>query len=283
MGGRFAALAMLFIVPLAGHASLLTTYNYSAQSTCMVKSDGTFWTGGAIGLQGNNTVKYGGGSPPLAGSVALKFNIGSLVDTWNAAYGAGNWSVSNIKLTFQYTLYANNTTFGAGAGTFDIYWVNNDSWGTGSPIFAANGTTLSQWSTGQSLVASEYYSWSTPGYTGTVSDLGTSAWATDKSGNRQANMICDLAATSAMMTDILGASSSANSSLSLYLLATEDTTGLTIFNGGGTITPTLSFEVVSVPEPGCATLALLGFGTGLAIWKACRRRMAANMPNHFTS
>jgi hypothetical protein len=53
-------------------------------------------------------------------------------------------------------------------------------------------------------------------------------------------------------------------------MSTSDTMGITIFTGGGTSLPTLTFDVVSVPEPGASTLILLGAGSGVLLWRSRR-------------
>jgi hypothetical protein len=236
------------------------------------------WSGGSVGVQGSTSLNSYGWSSPAA-NVTFGFLVGSTVDSLNAAYGAGNWTISNVTLTFQYTLYANNFRFNAGAGTFATYWVANDSWfqGTSDPLYTTDAATLLTWSGSQSLLASTYYSWSTASYTGTYSDLGTSAWQTDKSGDKQGTLTVSLALTSALLNDIINASAASNDKVSLYLMALSDTLGLTIFTGGsdaaGGIRPTLSFDVVSaapVPIPPSMFLLASGFG-GLAL---LRRRTA---------
>ncbi len=270
-------------LPLAAHATVLTSGSFTtasgaggtggAQTSCMIFSNGTSWSGGAVGVQGSASLKTGGGSA-LAANVTFKFNIGSFVDSLNSVYGLGNWAVSNVKLSFQYSLYANNSRFNSGPGTFDIYWVANDSWvqGTSTPTYATNSTSLSSWSGGQALLASEYYDWTTPGYTGTVTALTSGQWSTDSSGTRQSILSYDLGSNVSFLGDILTASSSGDSNISLYLMSTSDTTGITIFTGGGTSLPTLSFDVVSVPEPGTCALILLGAGAGILLM----RRMQGN-------
>jgi hypothetical protein len=273
-------------LPVFSYAALLTQASFTtlsgagqdpaaAASTAMIMSDGSSWAGGAAGVQGPAGTRVGGGSA-LAANVAFKYNIGSVVDSLNATYGAGAWTIENPNLSFQYTLYANNTRFNGGAGTFDIMWVGNDSWvqGSNNPIFATSATALSGWSGNQALLASEYYDWSTPTYQGTTADLSTGAWVTDKTGNRQSVMNYSLGTDSLFLDDILSASAGGNSAVSLYLMATSDTLGLCIFTGGASMLPTLSFDVVDaapVPIPAAAWL----LGSGIVGLVGVRRRKAA--------
>ncbi len=242
-----------------------------ASTSCMVMSDGSSWSGGAVGVQGDNSTGLLA-SPPLASNVTFKFSIGSFIDSVNSTYGSGNWAVSNIRLTFQYTLYANNSRFGGGAGDFDIYWVANDAWiqGTNTPAYAQSESELSLWSGGDSLLASEYYDWSTPSYQGTASDKGTSVWVTDKTGSRQSTMSCSLDSTAEFLVDITTAGSGGNSDVSLYLMSMSDTLGLCIFTGGASILPTLTFDVVSIPEPG--PFGLLAMGAGVVVLSLLKRK-----------
>jgi len=272
-------LAITTAATVTASAQLLTTESFSissgaggsgaASTSCMIMSDGSSWSGGAVGVQGATGLNNLGGSS-LAANDTFKFGVGSTVSSLNATYGAGDWTVSDPILTFQYTLYANNSRFNAGAGGFDIYWVANDNWVQGSqnPVFATSATALSAWSGGQSLIGSEYYDWSTPGYTGTDADNGTSRWVTDKTGVQQATISYNLALDPSFINDITSATAGTDPNVSLYLMATDPTTGLTIFTGGGSVLPTLSFDVVAVPEP--STWAAAAAGLGLLI--AFRRR-----------
>ena len=243
-----------------------------AQTSCMIMSDGTSWSGGAVGVQGAASTKLGGGSP-LAASVTLKYDVGSAVDALNVTYGAGHWTLANPTLTLQYTLYANNTRFGGGAGSFDVYWVGNDGWvqGTRNPIYATDVTTLGTWAGSDALLATENYSWTTAGYTGTTADVtNPSIWTTDKSGSRQATITYGLGLDANFISDITSASSGANPSVSLYLMPTSDTLGLTVFTGGGQSLPTLRFDVVAVPEPSILVL-LAGGWVGLVMVRRWRK------------
>ncbi|HWB53842.1 MAG TPA: hypothetical protein VG722_06605 [Tepidisphaeraceae bacterium] len=219
---------------------------------------------GAEGVEGSQSIYPSGGGyvNNPASILALKFNVGSAIDSLNSTYGAGNWSISNPTLTFQYTLYANNPVFGSGAGTFDTYWVANDNWhwsNAGSagnsigaynyvagtdPAFAANPTALLTWAGNDADLGSTTYNWLSP-----ADNPNYINWSTDKTGLNQGLLTVTLATDPSFINDILSATSGTNANISLYLMPTSDTLGLTIFTGGGTSTPTLSFNVISVPEP----------------------------------
>jgi alpha-tubulin suppressor-like RCC1 family protein len=254
------------LVPLAAawlsctaSAQILTNESFSTGSgaggnggqltTCMIMSDGTSWSGGAVGVQGTNCINDTGGYSTAA-NVTFKFGLGAAMSTLNSQYGAGNWTITNAQLSFQYTLYANNSRFNGGAGTFDIYWVANNDWyqGTTNPIYAASAAALATWSGGQALIGSEYYPWSTPWYTGTDSDLTKSGvWVTDKTGVRQSTNYYNLTLDPSFVGNITTATATTNAYLSLYLMATDQTIGLCIFTGGAAYLPTLTFQVIPTP------------------------------------
>jgi hypothetical protein len=273
------ALAAATAFAATASAQILTTESFSissgaggsggAQTSCMIMSDGSSWSGGAVGVQGASGINNLGANA-LAANDTFKFNVGSVVDSLNAAYGAGNWTISNPQLAVQYTLYANNSRFNAGAGTFNIYWEANDNWsqGTVNPVYATSESALAAWAGSDALLATEYYDWSTPGYTGTLADLGTSAWTTDKSGIRQSTISYGLGLNSSFVNDITSATAGSDPNVSLYLMATSDALGMCIFTGGGTTLPTLTFDVVAVPEPSAMAMTLSGL-LGLV---AIRRR-----------
>jgi len=274
-----ASLTVAAVLSLNASAQVLTTESFvissgggggggGASTSCMILSDGTSWSGGAVGVQGAASYNNLGGHT-LAANVAFKYSVGSTVDTLNTTYGAGNWTIANPKLTFQYTLYANNSRFNAGAGSLNVYWVGNDNWvqGTVNPAYATSGSALAAWAVSDALLATKYYDWTTPGYTGTTADLGTGVWVTDKTGIRQSTLSYGLALDTAFVTDITSATAGSDPNVSLYLMATSDTLGLCIFTGGASVLPTLTFDVVAVPEP--SALALVG--CGLAGLVAVRR------------
>lgn len=277
------------LVPLCHGETILTSGSFSTSSgaggtgggttNCMIMSDGTTWSGGAAGVQGTDTIGVGG-ITPAAATVAFKFNIGSFVDSLNTTYGIGGWSITNPTLTLQYTLYANNSRFGSGAGTFDIYWVGTDDWAqaTNNPAYATDAATLSTWSSAYSNLGEQTYDWTTPNYVGTAADLTSGLWSTDKTGVRQSTLTLSLDITSDFLTDILKASTGSNSDVSLYLMPTSDEMGITIFTGGGSSLPTLKFDVVATPEP--STWALLIGSLAMLFYFNRRSKKAALHSSH---
>jgi hypothetical protein len=285
--GFYLLLAIAMFLPsLAQASTVLDHVAISINSTAggaagvttsdMVDSAGTVWQGGAVGVQGGGSLNNAGANAVPA-IVAWKYDVGSVVDSLNDTYGAGQWSIENAQVSFRYTLYANNSRFGAGAGDFDVYWVGNDSWvyQTSDPVFADNETGLAAWAGEESLLAEAYYSWSTPTYTGTYDDLNTSVWSTDKTGDRQSSMAVDLDLETLFLEDILTASADGDNWVSLYLMAASDTVGICIFTGGAGSgienLPTLTFDVVdtaAVPIPGAVWL----LGSGLLGLVGMRRR-----------
>jgi hypothetical protein len=209
-------------------------------------SDGWGWAGGAGGVQGSLAITNTGGYA-LAANETFKFNVGSVVDSLNTTYGAGNWAISNPTLTFASSYSTqNNSRFGIGSGSFDIYWVANDNWtqskGTTTdhqlnPVYATSQSSLDTWAGSSALLGSESFAVQSSGYV---------------------NLSYSLASNSLFLSDLLSASASgSNKSASLYLMGTSDSLGMIIFTGGqGQALPTLSFDVVSIEQPSMALAAV---------------------------
>lgn len=275
-------------VPSAG-AAVLTSESFSLPSApgnpasapyedmIVNTSPVTTWgEKGAVGLQGSQSI-FPSGSGYVntpASTVAFKFNVGSAVDSLNATYGAGNWTMANPKLTFQYTYYANNPIFGGGAGSFETYWVANDAWAFGNggasgnaygdskfvpgtdPVYATNAASLLTWAGSEADLGATTYNWLSP-----TANPHYTSWSTDKNGFNQGMLAAKLAADPLLANDVTSATATSNSNVSFYLMPTSDTLGLTIFTGGGNVTPQFSFDVVSVPEPRFVGLIVLGMLT----------------------
>jgi hypothetical protein len=229
---------------------------------------------GAVGLQGPQAI-YPSGSTYVstpASTVAFKFNVGAVADSLNATYGAGSWTIAAPKLTLQYTYYANNPIFGGGAGSFETFWVANDNWAFGNggasgnaygssnyvpgtdPGYATGPASLLSWAGSEADLGATTFNWLSPS-----SNPNYTSWSTAKTGPNQGLLTAKLAADPLLASDVTSASAASDPNVSLYLVPNSDTLGLTIFTGSGNVTPELSFDVVSVPEP--ATVCSLTLGT----------------------
>lgn len=247
---------------LGGAGSTASDMIFSSYSAV----DGWGWAGGAGGVQGNLSKTNTGGNA-LAANEAFSFNIGSIVDSLNTTYGAGNWNVANASLSFtsSYSVQ-NNSRFGIGSGTFDIYWMGNDDWAQSkgtptdrqlNPVYASNAAALQSWA-------------------GSTALLGSETFTVPAGGSGYVNLSYSLASDSSFFADILSASATGtNKETSFYLMSTADTLGMIIFTGGqGQALPTLSFDVVSVtPVPEAESIAMLLAGLGV-IGATVRRRRA---------
>jgi hypothetical protein len=231
-------------------------------------ADGWGWAGGAGGAQGNLSVTNNGGNATPANET-FSFDVGPTADKLNATYGAGNWTIANP--TFSYaSSYSkqNNSRFGVGSGTFSIFWVANDNWAqsTGSPtnrglnpIYATSESQLLTWA-------------------GSASLLGAESFTVPPGGSGYVDFSDNLALDPSFVQDVTSASAASNPNVSMYLMDTtipaNDKLGMIIFTGGQSQPlPTLSFQVVSVPEP--ATLMLLaGAVGGLSLFSRLRHMAA---------
>jgi autotransporter-associated beta strand protein len=270
------AAAITLLPPTVRAQQLLTTESFSLpsgpnntdsdfyQEMIVGTSPVTVWAeSGADGLQGAQSIHPSGSGfvNTPASTLAFKFNVGAIVDSLNATYGAGHWTIAQPTLSFQYTYYANNAIFGGGAGSFETYWVANDSWsfGNGAPAtqepyadnlydavpgtdaaYAANKTDLASWAGSLADLGSTNYNWLGPS-----DNPNYFAWKTAKSGPNQGMLTTNLSADPLLINDVTSATAGSNPNVSLYLIPNSPTLGLTIFTGGGDVTPTFSFNVFS--------------------------------------
>jgi hypothetical protein len=282
-----ALIAAICAMPLLAYAQALTTQTFtlpfggSGSSTSDMIYDGTgpdgiSWSGGAVGVQGSLATHEGqpesGFNPSVtAANVAFTFNVGTAVDSLNATYGAGNWTIANATLTFESSgAVVENTRFGLGGGTYSIFWVANDTWiqtedtsDNTNPPYASSAAALYSWAGSLALLDSATYS--IQGQTGPFSVSNS------------------LAADPNFVNRILSASATGDPNVSLYLMGTSDALGMLIFTGGEVHNgaqnrephPTLSFDVVTAAAPAAVpALGPWGFlaaACGL-LWLATRRR-----------
>ena len=128
----------------------------------------------------------------------------------------------------------------------------NDNWaqGTNDPSYATNLSSLLAWAGSASDLGTSTYAWTSNPVSPT-----SSSWKTSTSGPTASYALAD---DPQFLNDIDSASAASDPNVSLYLAADSSSLGLTIFTGGGTSLPELSFDVVSTPEPGTIGLFVLG-------------------------
>jgi hypothetical protein len=244
---RALAVLIAAATPVAVQAA-----SFSANPT----ADAFVTTGPSGNLSGNN---YGGagsvsvsapGLPQGEFQSVLRFDLAAAAASFDAAYGAGQWSVQSVTLQLTAAAAGNAIFNTPAAGQLAFSWMQNDGWteGTGNPAApTTNGITFT------SLQST---------YLGAGDQaLGTFAF----SGATSGAFNYGLALTSGLLGDVLG-----GSDLSLRLLAADSTVS-GVFNSRsfGTTSARPLLTVVAVPEPD--PLALAGFGLVLiAAWRRAR-------------
>jgi len=181
----------------------------------------------------------------------LQFNLAGAVSSFDATYGAGQWSLESITLKLT-AGNANNALFNSpAAGLFGISWMQNDGWleGTGSP--SSPGTTGITFASLQSLFIGP-----------NDQSLGTFGFNGSTSGSYTYSL--DLA--SSFVSDV-----SAGGDVSLRLSAADSTvSGVFSSRNFGTVGSRPVLTLVAVPEP--SSIAIAGLGLALtAVWRMRRR------------
>ncbi len=214
----------------------------------------------------NPTSNYGGGGALAVSASGLpkgefdslfKFDLSSAMSSFDALYGAGNWTVQSIAL--QLTNSPPNNAlfngFGTGpggsnvntAGLFSIRWMQNDTWteGTGAP--SAPTTTGITFATLPTFLS------------GADEALGTFSFNGATSGNSTFSLF---------LTSSLFAEVTAGNNVSLLTLPGDAAVAAVLGSRTNALRPSLT--VTAVPEPQTAVLALAGM-----IGLIARRRLRA--------
>jgi len=173
----------------------------------------------------------------------VRFDTGPAIAAFNASYGASNWAITDITLTFTSTAPNNPIFNAADAGGVSAYWMQNDSWveGSGGPSSpSATGISFSTLpgflSPGDEFVSSAVYNGSTSG-----------------------TIAFQPAFTPGFVTDV-----SLGSLVSFRLAASTATTSW-VFNSRtfGTVSSRPVLSITAVPAPGTAlVLAAAGLLSG---------------------
>jgi hypothetical protein len=232
----------------------LTVSNAPIADAFVRANDPTHNYGGAGALEvsgSSSTNIINGGATGVVDSF-VRFDVSSLVSSFNSSFGVGNWQVSVATLQLTEVGNPNNAVFGSGLGGFEIFWIADDSWveGTGTP--ASPGTSGIAYTNESSVLA------------GGQTSLGTysNAFA---SGVRRSS----LSLPASFLTDI-----SNGGSVSFFLTAITDRIGFN-FNsrsfGTASARPSLELTAVAIPEPSSICLLTLSV-VGLTVARRRRSR-----------
>jgi hypothetical protein len=192
-----------------------------------------YGSAGALAVGGTNSVNTLG-QPRGRFDSMLRFDAGPAAQFFDAAFGIGGWTITDVTLRVVEDGEPNNALLPHGAGTFEVRWFSNDNWvqgaGTAGMPAVAGGDEMS-WNYLQSLLALPET---------TEAPLGVFS-NTLASGPHD----YDLSTDPAFVSDIV-----AGGSVALHLQPVSGTIGF-VFNAGdfgepGTW-PTLL--VTAVPEP----------------------------------
>ncbi len=199
----------------------------------------------------NPTSNYGGAgaeavsAPGLAKGEfqsLLLFNLATAKSSFDATFGAGDWTVQSASLQFT-DAAPNNGIFNAtAAGSFDIGWMQNGTWTEGSGTPNLPGGTGITWNTLPSFLSAGDQSFGTFSYDGSTTET----------------TVYNLGLPTGFLADV--ASGKTNSSMRLFA---GDTTISGLFDsrsfGTSGSRPMLSLTAVAtVPEPASWLLGVCG-------------------------
>ncbi|MBX3375969.1 MAG: hypothetical protein KF678_03075 [Phycisphaeraceae bacterium] len=131
MRSRALVLSAASGMALAAAAANADIINLNPVADTFVSSaqpDGNFGSAGGLSVA----------APGLAQGefqTLIRFDTAPAIAAFNASFGAGNWTVSEVSLVLTST-NANNPVFNTpAAGQFTLSWMQNDTWveGTGGP------------------------------------------------------------------------------------------------------------------------------------------------------
>jgi hypothetical protein len=161
----------------------------------------------------------------------MRFDLSSAKTNFDAAYGAGNWSITSVTLQLTATNPASNAIFNSNtAGLFNVSWMQNDSWaeGTGNPSNSGTGDGVTFNALGSFL-------------SGADQSAGNFTFAGGISGTASYS----LSTGSGLLSDI-----SAGSTASLRVSAADSSVSY-LFNSRSiaTVTSRPALIVTAIPEP----------------------------------
>lgn len=238
----------ILILPMAGAMVLWVTIcsGQSGSFSSQPIAD-AFVTTGATGSLSSSNFGAAGSLAIAAGDLpegqfqtVIKYDLSSELSALNTQFGAGQWTVQSVTLTLTASPHGNPIFNTVAPGMFGVSLMQNNSWVEGT------GTGGTPTSDGISFNSLENV------YIGpTDQALGTFGFA----GNTSGANTYSLGLSSGLLADITG-----GDDVSLRLFAAD--TGISyLFNSrtaGGPVSsePTLTVDVLVIPEPASITLCL---------------------------
>lgn len=250
------ACAPAIVVALSSLSLVATSVRASEQSSLMPLEDtysreldptATFGSGGGLHVSGATATNALGGMYGVVDSW-MRFDTSSAVAQFDAAYGAGQWTLESVVLSVRENASPGNSELSRGTGDFGVSWIASDNWAEGTGASSNPGTASGNqigWTYGQSILS--------------AADRGLGVFQNAGNNTRQD---FSLALDGDFVADLL-----AGGSTTLRLTAASDEIGFTFSssnNGNAGNRPNLI--LTAVPEPATAAMLLC---VGMA---AIRRR-----------
>ena len=255
----------LLCAPLAGQASTIFTINNTSADAFLANGPSGNLANLNFGSAGTLAIAPSGSAKGEFDSVIL-FNMAAAASQFNTTYGAGNWTITGVKLSLASNFATqgqqpNNALFNTiNGGAFGIDWLGNNSWvegsggGMGTAGYPANNMV-------------SFDSISTLFSSGSDS-LGTFTY-TPPGNSSYLNYTLPLDAN-------LTSEAISGGNASLYFFAADNQVSY-LFNSRefSSNHPELTLTADAVPEPASTALAVLGLcGVLFRIRKHTRRNLA---------
>src|SRR6185295_1527642 len=168
----------------------------------------------------------------------LRFNLAGAQSSFDAQFGAGQWSIQSVTLQLTSSPHNNSIFNNIAAGQFGVSLMQNNLWVEGTGTGGVPGSDGVSFNTLLGV------------YVNNADDqaLGTFAFPGGSSGQNNYN----LSLSSGLVTDV-----TSGSDLSLRLFAADNTVSyLATSRSGSSGRPDILVQAVAVPEPN--TFALCG-------------------------
>ena len=198
------------------------------------------------------------GSPEGEFQSVLKFDLSAAQSSFNAQFGAGQWTIQSITLQLTSSPHNNAIFNNIAAGQFGVSLMQNNSWveGTGT-----GGIPTSDGISFDSLSGTFVNN-------STDQALGTFSFPGGSSGQNSYN----LSLSSGLVSDV-----TSGSDLSLRLFAADTSVSYLFTSRSGTASarPDILVQAVAVPEPGMVALcgiALVLFSLVQVVRRRVRRK-----------